>query len=246
MILFPAIDLKDGACVRLTQGDFNAATRYASDPVAQAKIFEDAGAAWLHVVDLDGAKAGSVQQLALIAAIAQKTTLKVQAGGGVRHETDITALLGAGAARVIIGSLAIKNPDLVRTWLRHFGGDKIVLAFDVRLSATGLPEVLTEGWQEGSAHSLWNALDAYRGSGLQTILCTDVSRDGMMTGSNRSLYAKIQQKHAGLSLLASGGACSLDDVLALEAQGLGGVIIGKALYEGAIDLKAALAATRGA
>ncbi|MFA6279381.1 MAG: 1-(5-phosphoribosyl)-5-[(5-phosphoribosylamino)methylideneamino]imidazole-4-carboxamide isomerase [Bdellovibrionales bacterium] len=246
MILFPAIDLKDGACVRLAQGDFDAATHYAFDPVAQAKTFEDAGATWLHVVDLDGAKAGCVQQLSLITAITQQTALKVQVGGGIRRKEDITALLATGAARVIIGSLAIKQPALVRAWLDKFGGDKIVLAFDVLLNTTGLPEVVTEGWQEGSAHSLWNALDTYRGSDLKTILCTDVSRDGMMTGANRSLYAKIQQKRSDLFVLASGGVNTLDDVMALEAQRLGGAIIGKALYEGAIDLKAAIAATKEA
>ncbi|HAX90717.1 MAG TPA: 1-(5-phosphoribosyl)-5-((5-phosphoribosylamino)methylideneamino)imidazole-4-carboxamide isomerase, partial [Rhodospirillaceae bacterium] len=151
MIIFPAIDLKNGACVRLARGDFNAATHYESDPVKQAKVFEDAGAAWLHIVDLDGAQAGSVQQLPLITAIAKSTTLKIQAGGGIRSEADIVALLDAGATRVVIGSTAVKDPALTCSWLKKFGGDKIVLALDVRLNKSGVPEVLTEGWQEGSA-----------------------------------------------------------------------------------------------
>lgn len=246
MQILPAIDLKDGQCVRLTQGDFAAATIYESDPLKQARRFAEAGVKWIHVVDLDGAMHGSIRQTALIAAIAaQKTGLRIQVGGGIRRESDIQKLLQAGIDRVVVGSLAAQNPHLVRGWLRTFGGDKIVVALDVRLGATGEPEVLTHGWQEGTASTLWEVMRHYEDGGLRTVLCTDVSRDGMLAGSNAALYAQMRKKEPKLEILASGGVKDLADLNALKKIGLKGAVVGKALYEGQIDLAKAVKAVEG-
>ncbi|HEU0117797.1 MAG TPA: 1-(5-phosphoribosyl)-5-[(5-phosphoribosylamino)methylideneamino] imidazole-4-carboxamide isomerase [Alphaproteobacteria bacterium] len=217
MKIFPAIDLKNGHCVRLTQGDFAAVTVYESDPVKQAHKFAAAEAEWLHIVDLDGAK-----------------------GGGIRDEKTIEELLGAGIKRVVVGSLAVKNVELVKSWLKKFGPDAIVLAFDVRLSDIGEPELLTHGWQAGSQISLWNILDQYADSGLKTILCTDVSRDGMLTGANYKLYEQIQMRWPKLGILASGGVSGLADLIKLARLNVAGAIVGKAIYEGRVDLAAAI------
>lgn len=241
MQIFPAIDLKDGQCVRLTQGVFDAATIYENEPLKQARRFAEAGASWIHVVDLNGAMAGEAQQTPLIAAIAaQEKGLKIQVGGGIRRESDIQKLLQAGIERIVVGSLAVQNPHMVRGWLRTFGGDKIVVALDVRLNPQGEPEVLTRGWQDGSANTLWDVLSHYEGGGLRTVLCTDVGRDGMLSGSNKALYAQIKDKAPTLEILASGGVSDLADLHALKAQGLSGAIVGKALYEGKIDLATAI------
>jgi phosphoribosylformimino-5-aminoimidazole carboxamide ribotide isomerase len=239
MEIFPAIDLKNGQCVRLTQGDFSKATIYEVDPLAQAKKFADAGAVWLHVVDLDGAKAGEMAQLDMIAQLA-KTSLKVQAGGGIRHERTIESLLNAGVKRVIIGSLAVKNRQLVESWIKRFGPEHIVLAFDIKFT-DGEPEILTHGWQSGSKQLLWDVVDAYiTESGLKTILCTDVDRDGMLEGSNHNLYRSIKQRWPQLEILASGGVNDLDNLLELRKLGATGAIVGKAIYEGRISLADAI------
>ncbi len=236
MILFPAIDLQNGQCVRLSRGDFKAATIYESDPIKQAQRFEQAGATWLHLVDLDGAQRETLGQLSLLEQITKQTKLKVQVGGGIRTLQHIESLFAAGVARLVIGSLAVKEPDTVKDWFKKFGGEKIVLAMDVGIDQTGTPEILTKGWQEGSGQSLWNVLDIYKKTELQTILCTDVARDGMLSGTNHSLYAKIKKFWPALNLIASGGVSDSDDLRILSEQGLYGAIIGKALYEGKIDL----------
>jgi len=236
MEIFPAIDLQNGQCVRLAQGNFNAATIYSDDPILQAQEFNYAGANWLHVVDLDGARDGESRQMGLIAQIAAKVPLKVQVGGGIRQQQDIDYLLAAGATRAVIGSLAVKNPALVKEWLRHFGPERIVLACDVKMDAKGTPEVLTHGWQTGSHQSLWEFLEIYSDSGLQTILCTDVGRDGMLTGGNATLYQAIQHRYPTLDILASGGISGVDDLLVLAKLRLAGAIVGKAIYEGRINV----------
>jgi phosphoribosylformimino-5-aminoimidazole carboxamide ribotide isomerase len=239
MKLFPAIDLKNGQCVRLTQGDFDMITIYESDPLKQAQKFAEAGAEWLHVVDLDGAKAGEMQQFDIIARLANETKLKIQAGGGVRREKTIAKLLEAGAQRVVIGSLAVKNRALVEGWIKQFGADRIIIAFDIRLTADGQPEILTHGWQAGSSQLLWDVIEAYTASsGLRTILCTDVSRDGMLTGTNHDLYRRLKTQYPTLDILASGGVSGTEDLTTLNEIGVAGAIIGKALYEGKIDLAA--------
>jgi phosphoribosylformimino-5-aminoimidazole carboxamide ribotide isomerase len=240
MDIFPAIDLKNGQCVRLTQGDFDTAKIYEADPVLQAQKFAAAGAAWLHMVDLDGAKAGEMRQFDVIAALAKQTPLKIQVGGGIRDAAIIQKLLDAGIKRVVIGSLAVKEPKLVQSWLKQFGPDKIVLAFDVKLNANNDPEILTHGWQAGSNQSLWDVLKEYSECGLETILCTDVSRDGMLAGANNQLYQTIQQRWPKLNILASGGVSNLSDLIALSGLGLTGAIVGKAIYENRIDLADAI------
>lgn len=240
MNVFPAIDLKNGQCVRLTQGDFSTATIYEADPLLQAEKFLSAGASWLHMVDLDGAKAGQMQQFEIIAKMAKNVPIQIQVGGGIRDADTIRKLLDIGIKRVVIGSLAVKNPSLIRRWLKDFGSDAIVVAFDIRLDADNSPEILTHGWQQGSRLSLWDILQDYTGSGLKTILCTDVSRDGMLEGSNHALYSAIQKLWPDVDILASGGVDGLQDVLELEKLGLAGVITGKAIYEGRLDLSDAI------
>lgn len=245
MELFPAIDLKDGRCVRLAQGDFERSTIYESDPVKQARAFAEAGATWLHMVDLDGAKAGEMQQFDLIERIVKETSLKVQTGGGIRGERTVEKLLKIGVERVVIGSIAVKNRTSVRDWLGAFGPRHLTLAFDVRVT-DGAPEVLTHGWQAGSRQLLWDILDGYEGSGLKNILCTDVARDGMLTGTNNGLYRLVMDHAPRLDLQASGGVSSLADLRDLARLGVAGVIVGKALYENKFTLSDALKEVRDA
>jgi phosphoribosylformimino-5-aminoimidazole carboxamide ribotide isomerase len=239
MHIFPAIDLKNGQCVRLTQGDFGTAKIYESNPLLQAQKFADAGASFLHVVDLDGAQAGEMQQIDLITNLAQQTALNIEVGGGIRDAETIQKLLDSGIKRVVIGSLAIKNKKLVQEWLKTFGPQTIVLAFDVKF-VDDQPEVLTQGWQNESQQLLWDVLDAYDESGLSHILCTDISRDGMLTGANAALYRAILKHAPKLNVLASGGVNGLDDLLTLAKVPVAGAIVGKAIYEGRIDLKDAI------
>lgn len=246
MEVFPALDLQNGRCVRLSRGDFGTAKIYESDPVLQAERFAAAGAEWLHVVDLDGARDGDCRQLDLIAAIANKVPLKLQVGGGIRDVSAIERLLDCGVARVIIGSIAANDPELVKTWLERFGPARIVVASDVRFNAAGEPEVLTQGWQQSSGRSLWQLLEFYGDSGLKTIICTDVDRDGMLAGSNAALYAHLRVRMPSLDVLASGGVRDMADLLELKHAGIAGVIVGKALYEGCIDLAEAIRQTRHA
>ena len=245
MEIYPAIDLKDGHCVRLTQGNFDTATIYEADPILQARKFADAGATWLHVVDLDGARAGKMRQFELIAEVARQTSLKVQVGGGIREVETIEKLLEAGVERVVIGSLAVKKRVLVQEWLRIFGSERIMIAFDVRL-VDDEPELLTHGWRSGSKQLLWDVLDAYEVSGLKHILCTDVSRDGMLAGANHALYLAIQKHAPQLEVLASGGVSGLDDLLWLVKHKVAGAIVGKAIYEGRVDLADAIQQVKNA
>lgn len=246
MEIFPAIDLKNGKCVRLTQGDFATATIYEADPLKQAKAFEAAGATWLHMVDLDGAKAGTMKQFDIIANVASKTKLKIQVGGGIRDGEIVHKLLQVGVERVVIGSLAVKNPPLVQSWLKQLGADKIVLAFDVRLNEDNQPEILIHGWKSGSKQLLWDVLERYSDSGLKTILCTDIGRDGMLAGTNNALYQDIQERFPQLEILASGGVSNLADLLELAKLKLTGAITGKAIYEGRLDLADAIKQVRNA
>lgn len=239
MIIFPAIDLKDGQCVRLKQGDFDQVTIYESDPLKMAAKFAAAGAEWVHMVDLDGAKAGEMLQFDMIAKVTKNTGLKVQTGGGIRSEKTVKRLLDVGVQRVVVGSLAVKNRALVQSWLREFGGDRIILAFDIRYH-DGEPEILTQGWQTGSQQLLWDTLDAYASSGLKSVLCTDVGRDGMLEGANNDLYKTMHERWPEIEVLASGGVSGLQDLLDLAKLGASGAIVGKAIYEGRVDLAEAI------
>jgi phosphoribosylformimino-5-aminoimidazole carboxamide ribotide isomerase len=241
MIIYPAIDLRQGNCVRLSQGRFDQVTVYRDDPLAVAQDFAAAGASWLHIVDLDGAKDGSAAQTALITHIAADSGLKVQTGGGIRSESQIDAYLNGGIARVVIGSLALTNAGLVSAWLDQFGRDRIVLALDVKPAADGSWHVATHGWQKDSGRTLFAVIDEYGATNLRHLLCTDVARDGLLAGPNAALYGEIRSAYPSLEVQASGGVASLDDLLALKATGVAGAVVGKALYEGRISLREALA-----
>ena len=246
MRIYPAIDLKNGQCVRLTKGDFDTAKIYESDPVKQAKAFMDAGSGWLHMVDLDGAKAGTMQQFDIIADVIAKTGMKVQAGGGIRDEAVIRKLLDAGLQRVVIGSLAVKDVALVKSWLQKFGASRFLLAFDVNVNKSGTPEVATHGWQSGSGVSLWDIIAEYASVKLDSIMCTDIALDGMLQGPNTKLYQSIRERLPHLTLIASGGVSGMKDLVELSKTGVEGVIVGKAIYEGRIDLKTAMDEVRHA
>lgn len=240
MEIFPAIDLRNGQCVRLTQGDFAQTKIYEDDPIRQAQRFAEAGAEWLHIVDLDGAREGGSRQFDVIERIARSVTLKLQVGGGIRDEATVAALLDRGIERVVIGSLAVRDPAHVMDWLRRFGPARMVAAFDVRLDYLGKPRILIEAWQQESGSSLWELLDTYTNNGLRIILCTDVARDGMFAGPNLALYQAIQTRHPELDLVASGGVRDTGDLKALTELGVQGTIVGKAIYEGHIDLADAI------
>ena len=236
MILYPAIDLIGGAVVRLRKGDFDQLTEYGTDPVAVAKSYADAGARWLHLVDLDGAKTPQNRQIDLIAKIINSTGLSVQTGGGIRSADDVAALLNAGAARVVVGSLAVRDPDLVKQLLRQHRPEKICLAADVIWQNDAF-YIAVSGWQEASDLSLFDFLNMFETAGLKHVLCTDIDRDGTLQGFNRSLYADVKKEFGHLQLQASGGASRLEDLQNLNANG---VIIGKALYEGQFSVAQAL------
>jgi phosphoribosylformimino-5-aminoimidazole carboxamide ribotide isomerase len=241
MIIYPAIDLRGGRVVRLTEGKFDQEKTYGTDPVAVAQGFARAGATWLHVVDLDGTKDPIQRQTPLVERLARESGLLVQTGGGIREESQLVALLSTGVKRVIIGSLAVKQPELIRGWLKKFGPEAIVLAPDVRLDAAGIPRIAAAGWQEDTGVALDDMLTGFLPAGLRHILCTDISRDGKLTGPNTSLYAQLVKKYPSLHIQASGGVSSLDDLRVLKTTGATGAIVGRALYENKFTLQEALA-----
>jgi phosphoribosylformimino-5-aminoimidazole carboxamide ribotide isomerase len=237
MRLIPAIDLKAGHCVRLLQGDFAAETRYNADPQALLAKYRDFGADWLHVVDLDGARDGSVGNRSIIAGLTAQGGVKLQVGGGLRNTAAVAQMLGLGAARAVVGSAALVKGDQVRTWLNYFGADCITLAFDVRLDESGLPCVATHGWRRQSTMSLWDAVERFVDFGLRHVLCTDVSRDGALTGPNVDLYTEAVQRFPQIEWQASGGIRDAGDLSALSACGAAAAISGKALLEGLIPIE---------
>lgn len=239
-MIFPAMDLMDGGCVRLLKGDFGARTNYDSDPIDVAKSYAEAGAQWMHIVDLDGAKNGHTEQYELILKVANSANIKVQTGGGLRDLAQIKRLLDGGVDRVVIGSLAVTNPHMVKHWLREVGPDAICLALDVNHGDDGEYRPATKGWTEPSKKTLWDVIGDFLGSGLKTILVTDIGRDGMQTGGNLELYKRIQSEFPTLDLITSGGVGTLDHVKDLKALDPYGIIIGKALYEGAFTLDEAM------
>jgi phosphoribosylformimino-5-aminoimidazole carboxamide ribotide isomerase len=237
MIVYPAMDLMGGRCVRLAQGRFDDVARYAADPFQALLGFKKAGAEWAHVVDLDGAREGAPRQHELLAEIAASAPTKLQVAGGFREIGQLWRMFDAGVARIAIGSLAVKAPKTVQGFLAEFGGDRIVLALDVNV-IDGEPIVATVGWAETSGASLWDIAGLY----LQAkhILITDIGRDGMMTGPNITLIAEATRRLPHLSIQASGGVASLDDLRALMGAGASGAIVGKALWEGRVDLTEAI------
>ena len=231
MRLIPAIDLKAGRCVRLLQGDFANETRYDADPGSLLAKYRAWGADWLHVVDLDGAKDGSLGNRTLIAELAAQRAVKLQVGGGLRDIAAVTQMLELGAARVVIGSAAVTRAGDVRQWLDQVGPEHMTVALDVRLDAGGVPRVATHGWQRQSDLSLWSALDDFAGSQLTHVLCTDVGRDGALSGPNLELYREAARRHPHIQWQASGGIRDARDLHALSAAGAAAAISGKALLE---------------
>jgi phosphoribosylformimino-5-aminoimidazole carboxamide ribotide isomerase len=229
--LIPAIDLKEGCCVRLLHGDFAQETRYAADPEALLRKYRDLGADWLHVVDLDAAKDGGSGNREIIVKLASQQDVKLQVGGGLRNTAAIIRMLDLGVARVVVGSAAVSHVEQVRNWLEHFGAERITLAFDVRLDDGGVPRVATHGWQRQSELSLWSAVAHFTDSQLTHVLCTDVGRDGALTGPNLALYREAVQRYPTIQWQASGGVRDARDLHALSAIGAAAAISGKALLE---------------
>ena len=236
MILFPAIDLKDGACVRLLRGRMEEATLYNADPAAQARAFEAAGCSWLHVVDLDGAMAGGPRNRAAVGAILAAVTIPLQLGGGIRDLGTIAGWLEAGVARVILGTAALRDPALVRAACKKFPG-RIAVGIDARNG-----KVASEGWVKTSEVTVHELALIFEDAGVAAIVFTDIERDGALTGLNVEATAALAQA-LSTPVIASGGVASLADLAALkshEREGIAGVIAGRALYDGRLELKAAL------
>ncbi len=241
MIIYPAIDLKDGFAVRLMHGDFEQVTRYDNNPSSRLAAFAAEGAQWVHIVDLDGAKDGSPRQYELVGEMAKAVDVKIQCGGGVRTEDDIKRLLDAGVSRVVVGSLAVTQSDQVLAWLDQFGPDAITLALDVKYE-DDVPVPALKGWTQSAGVDLWTVLDRYPSEYLRHVLMTDVSRDGALTGANLDLLAEALRRRPELKIQASGGVATLDDLTGAKAIGCDGAITGRAIYEGRFTVAQALKA----
>lgn len=237
--IIPAIDLRDGNVVRLRQGDYSQQTSYRVDPLRLAHDYAAAGAAWLHVVDLDGARGGSLANLRLIQALAGGA-MQVQAGGGVRCEDDLERLLDVGVARVVVGSMAVRDPQQVIGWLDRHGAERVCIALDTR-QENGVWRLPSAGWTQSEAPTLEELALRYAAAGAQHVLCTDIHRDGMLAGPNLALYAHLRALVPALRVQASGGVRDLADVRAVRDGGLAGVVLGRSLLEGQLELAAALA-----
>ena len=233
MIVYPAIDLRGGACVRLMHGRFDAVTRYDDQPAARLAAFRAAGADWAHIVDLDGAEAGRAVQHALIGDLAAAIDIRIH----------VQRLLDAGVSRVVVGSLAVSDPDAVSGWLDRFGPDRITLAIDVKADGEGYVPAL-KGWTEAADIDLWAALDRFPPGSAKHVLVTDVGRDGALTGPNLDLLAEIHQRRPDLWLQASGGVADLSDLTGARSVGASGAIVGRALYEGRFTVEQALETAR--
>lgn len=230
MQLIPAIDIRHGRCVRLLKGDFDRETRYEVDPVELAGRYRALGAEWLHVVDLDGAATGEPVNLALIRTITADG-LKIQLGGGVRDRASLDAVLDV-ADRVVLGSLTVRSPDVVAGWMAELGPGRFTLGFDVRIGADGARRVTTHGWTQSSGVTLEDIVARYADLRLEHVLCTDVDRDGALTGPNTQLYADCVARWPGIAFQASGGVRDAADLERLAATGVAGAVSGKALLEG--------------
>ena len=239
MEIIPAIDLRGGKVVRLAQGDYARETRYPVEPLALAQSYGAEGARWLHVVDLDGARSGALENLRVIHAIAS-TPLQVQAGGGVRSEGDLQRLFDAGVARAVVGSVAVREPERVENWIARYGADRICIALDTRVDAAGWWTLPIKGWTEVAPSGLDELARRYARVGAHHLLCTDIDRDGMMSGPNLALYAHLREIAPDLSMQASGGVRGVDDLRSLRDGGAAGAILGRSLLEGRVTLKEAL------
>lgn len=228
-MIIPAIDLIDGKVVRLYQGDYGQQTTFDLSPLAQLQSYQDQGANWLHIVDLTGAKEPAKRQTALIAKLTAGLSANIQVGGGIRTEEQVAELLSLGVKRVVIGSLAVKEPELVKGWFNKFGSEAICLALDVNINQSGEKIVAVSGWQSGGGKSLESIVEDFSQVGLKHALVTDISRDGTLTGANTALYRELSCRYPNIAWQASGGIASLEDVAAVRDSGAAGIIIGKAL-----------------
>lgn len=231
MELIPAIDIIEGKCVRLTRGDYDTRKEY-GDPVALAQEFEQLGFRRLHVVDLDGARSRHVVNLETLRTICSATRLTVDFGGGVKTDEDVREVFDAGAAMVTVGSVAVTEPDTYLRWLRTYGAERLILGADVR---NGMVSI--NGWKEDSAEALSDFLAKYLAAGTRNVLCTDISRDGMLQGPATQLYTSVMKAYPHCHLIASGGVSGIADIVELERAGVPAVVFGKAIYEGRINLK---------
>ena len=230
--IVPAIDLIEGKCVRLSQGDYSSKKVYNENPLEIAKEFEAAGIKRLHVVDLDGAKSKTIVNHKTLERIATKTKLVIDFGGGLKSDNDLRIAFESGARMITGGSIAVKDPETFSHWLKTYGGDKIILGADVKNE-----EIAVTGWLENSGHDMWPFIENYITKGVTKVICTDISKDGMLQGPSTELYVKMKQRFSTLYVIASGGISCITDVEKLNEKGIDSVIIGKAIYEGKISLK---------
>ena len=240
-MIIPAIDLINGKVVRLYQGDYGQKTEYTASAQERFDLYVAAGATQLHLVDLDGAKDASQRQLTVIRELLKNTKAPVQIGGGVRTEQDVRDLLDAGANRVVVGSTAVKSPELVMGWMAKYGAEKIVLALDVNIDANGQRKIAVAGWQQDSGVTIEDLIERFLPAGLRHVLCTDISRDGTLQGSNVALYQSLAADYPSISFQASGGIGGIADIEALKGSGVGGVILGRSLLEGKFTAQEAIA-----
>jgi phosphoribosylformimino-5-aminoimidazole carboxamide ribotide isomerase len=231
--IIPAIDIIDGKCVRLSQGDYDRKIVYNENPLEVAKEMESYGIHRLHLIDLDGAKSNHVVNYRVLEQIASRTSLSIDFGGGLKSDEDMVIAFENGAQMVTVGSIAVSKPELFMSWLQKFGEEQIILGADVKDEFISI-----HGWKEESNQQLIPFLEHYHKAGVQKVLCTDISRDGMLQGPSIDLYKKVMAQFPGLYLIASGGVSSIEDIKALQAAGVPAVVFGKALYEGRITLKA--------
>lgn len=240
-MIIPALDLIDGNVVRLHQGDYGQQRDYGNDPLLRLQDYQQQGAQVLHLVDLTGAKDPAARQIPLLRKLLAGINVPVQVGGGIRNEQDVAALLAAGASRVVIGSTAVKQPEMVQEWFERYGADAMVLALDVRIDEQGRKQVAISGWQENSDATLEQVIEQYLPFGLKHVLCTDISRDGTLKGSNVALYQEVCQRYPQIAFQASGGIGNLDDIAQLRGSGVEGVIVGRALLDGKFSVEEAIA-----
>lgn len=239
--IYPAIDVREGRVVRLVQGDYAQETSYSNKPLEIARAYKNAGANWLHLVDLDAAKAGAYTLIDVAGFIKNEIGLNIQTGGGVRSKADVSHLLDAGIDRVVIGTLAVKQPELVAECIRQFGAERITVALDARQDENMQWQLPVKGWTEQSEKNLFGMLDFYQDCGLRHLLCTDIARDGMLSGLNNALYGEIASRYPTIQVQASGGVKTLQDIRDAKASGAGGAILGRALLEARFTLQEALA-----
>lgn len=232
MRIIPAIDIIDGKCVRLTQGDYAQKTVYNEDPLEVAKEFEGAGIKYLHLVDLDGAKAKHIVNYKVLERLASQTGLQIDFGGGIKSNADIETAFECGANQVTGGSIAAQDKELFLSWLKQYGAQKIILGADAKDG-----KIAVSGWQEATKLEVIDFIAGYQGQGIEYVICTDIAKDGMLQGPSYNLYKAILERCSNLRLIASGGVSSIDDVKKLKELGMEGCIIGKALYENKISLK---------